>query len=113
MKRRPVTFALALLLASSAALARPTAPRQVCYTEYVPRPVLMQYGGALLGGAAGAFAGSKLGQGTGNQAAIAAGAIAGALLGNHLQDRYSGNVQAVSRCEPAHTGARSTRVVYR
>lgn len=66
-----------------------TVPRQECTTQVVneTRPIggSQNYGGAVLGGVAGALLGNQVGKGHGREAATAAGAVVGALAG----DRYA------------------------
>jgi uncharacterized protein YcfJ len=65
-----------------------TVPRQECSTQMVneAQPVggQHQYGGALLGGVAGALLGNQVGHGHGKEAATAVGAVVGAFTGDRL-----------------------------
>ena len=64
-------------------------PRQQCNRQWVSEARQVnygqQYGGAALGGVAGALLGNQVGQGHGREAATALGAVVGAFAG----DRYS------------------------
>lgn len=71
---------------------RVNTPRQECYDDYEPRagydaPQEHSYGGAVLGGVAGAIVGNQVGQGHGREAATALGAVTGALVGDRMQNR--------------------------
>jgi uncharacterized protein YcfJ len=81
-------------------------PRQECRREWVtearqaPAP---DYGGAVVGGIAGALLGNQVGKGHGREAATALAAVVGAFAGNNLanRDRWEPREQApraVSTC---------------
>lgn len=66
-----------------------TVPRQECSSHWVNevQPAgggQHQYGGAVLGGVAGALLGNQVGGGHGKEAATALGAVVGAFTGDHL-----------------------------
>lgn len=68
-------------------------PRQECASQVVnevQRTGTRDYGGAVIGGIAGALLGSQVGGGHGRQAATAVGAVVGAMTGDNLanRDRY-------------------------
>jgi uncharacterized protein YcfJ len=69
-------------------------PRQECSRQWVNevRPVSTgsQYGGAIIGGVAGALVGNQVGKGHGREAATALGAVVGALGGQALANRDVG-----------------------
>jgi uncharacterized protein YcfJ len=64
-------------------------PRQECSRQLVsePRRVEPNYGGAVLGGVAGALIGNQVGGGHGREAATAVGAVLGAFTGNNIANR--------------------------
>ena len=65
-------------------------PRQECHSDWVSeaRPSAERnYGGAVLGGLAGALLGNQVGGGHGREAATAVGAVVGALTGDNLASR--------------------------
>ena len=65
-------------------------PRQECRSDWVSeaRPAgRRDYGGALIGGVAGALLGNQVGRGHGREAATAVGAVFGALTGDHIANR--------------------------
>lgn len=65
-----------------------TVPHQECTSQWVTdaQPVggPRNYGGAVLGGVAGALLGNQVGGGHGREAATALGAVVGAFTGDHL-----------------------------
>lgn len=64
-----------------------TVPRQECRSDWVSeaRPAGgRDYGGAVVGGIAGALLGNQVGRGHGREAATAVGAVVGALTGDNL-----------------------------
>ena len=74
-------------------------PRQECSQRWIsePRPSNERgYGGAVLGGVAGAVIGHQVGGGHGRDAATALGAVLGAFAGNDLASR-----QRWAQAEPA------------
>lgn len=91
---------------------RVNAPRKECTTEVITetRRVPAQggernYGGAVVGGIAGALLGNQVGGGHGREAATAAGAVIGALSGdsiankdNNRPERYEETPREVQRC---------------
>jgi uncharacterized protein YcfJ len=66
-------------------------PRQECSREVVNEVrqvgAAPQYGGAILGGVAGALLGNQVGKGHGREAATALGAVVGAFSGDALANR--------------------------
>jgi uncharacterized protein YcfJ len=65
-------------------------PRQECSSRWVPetrRNGGRDYGGAVIGGVAGAFLGNQVGRGHGREAATALGAVVGALTGDNMANR--------------------------
>ncbi len=70
-------------------------PRQACTMSWVNEPQRMQgdrnYGGAVIGGVAGALLGNQLGNGHGREATTALGAVVGAFTGDHLSNRGRGD----------------------
>ena len=64
-------------------------PRQECSRQLVaePRRVQPDYGGAVLGGVAGALIGNQVGRGHGREAATAVGAVLGAFTGHNIANR--------------------------
>jgi uncharacterized protein YcfJ len=64
--------------------------RQVCSNQWLNEPRhddRRSYGGAVLGGVAGALIGNQLGGGHGREAATALGAVVGAFTGDNIQNR--------------------------
>jgi uncharacterized protein YcfJ len=65
-----------------------TVPRNECATQWVneQRPVYggPNYGGAVVGGVAGAILGNQVGRGHGREAATAVGAVVGAIAGDRI-----------------------------
>jgi uncharacterized protein YcfJ len=78
-----------------------TIPHQECTSQWVneaqPAAGPHNYGGALLGGVAGALLGSQVGSGHGKQAATAVGAVVGAFTGDNLAN---GNAPAAAGTVP-------------
>ncbi len=77
-------------------------PRQECRSDWVTdaRPAGgRDYGGAVVGGLAGALLGNQVGGGHGREAATAVGAVVGALTGDNLANRgrWEQPYQPVSR----------------
>jgi uncharacterized protein YcfJ len=65
-------------------------PRQECANQLVTetrRTGSRDYGGAILGGIAGALLGNQVGGGHGREAATAVGAVVGAMTGDNLSNR--------------------------
>ncbi|MBV9889672.1 MAG: glycine zipper 2TM domain-containing protein [Rhizobacter sp.] len=65
-------------------------PRQECSRQFVNEPRRLgepDYGGAVLGGVAGALIGNQVGGGHGREAATAVGAVIGAFTGHDLANR--------------------------
>jgi uncharacterized protein YcfJ len=98
-----------------------TVPRQECNTQVVneQRPVGggQNYGGAVVGGIAGALLGNQVGKGHGREAATAAGAVVGALAGDRYangnrQEQYEvvprevTNCRTINEVQPRLTGYR-------
>ncbi|MEO7393026.1 MAG: glycine zipper 2TM domain-containing protein [Ramlibacter sp.] len=81
-------------------------PRQECSSQWINesrRTGDRQYGGAVLGGVAGALVGNQVGRGHGREAATAVGAVMGAFAGDRIanQDRwdsYEVVPREVTRC---------------
>lgn len=82
-------------------------PRQECNTQVVNETRQVgggqNYGGAVVGGIAGALLGNQVGKGHGREAATAAGAVVGALTGNHIanggrQEQYQVVPREVTTC---------------
>lgn len=70
-------------------------PRQACTTSWVNEPQRIEgdrnYGGAVIGGVAGAVLGNQLGKGHGREATTALGAVVGAFTGDHMSNRGRGD----------------------
>lgn len=67
-----------------------TVPRQECRSDWVTeaRPAARRdYGGAVVGGLAGALIGNQVGRGHGREAATAVGAVIGAFAGDNIAHR--------------------------
>lgn len=65
-------------------------PREECNSQWVNevrRTEGRDYGGAVIGGVAGALLGNQVGKGHGRQAATALGAVVGALAGDRVANR--------------------------
>ena len=65
-------------------------PRQECSNRWGPqtrRSGGRDYGGAVLGGVAGALIGNQVGKGHGREAATALGAVVGAFTGDNMSNR--------------------------
>jgi len=91
---------------------RVNAPRKECTTEVINETRRVpagngerNYGGAVVGGIAGALLGNQVGGGHGREAATAAGAVIGALSGDNIAnkdsnrvERYEESPREVQRC---------------
>ncbi|MBV8657157.1 MAG: glycine zipper 2TM domain-containing protein [Burkholderiales bacterium] len=85
---------------------RVSAPRRECTDEVVTetrRTDEHSYGGAIVGGIAGALIGNQVGGGHGKEAATAAGAVIGAMTGDRIDNRdngptYEERPREVQRC---------------
>ena len=91
---------------------RVNTPRKECTTEVISETRRVpgssgerNYGGAVVGGVAGALLGNQVGNGHGREAATAAGAVIGALTGDNLAnkdnnrvERYEETPREVQRC---------------
>jgi uncharacterized protein YcfJ len=67
-----------------------TVPRQECSSRWVAETRRVDgrdYGGAVIGGVAGALLGNQLGHGHGREAATAIGAVFGAIAGDNIAQR--------------------------
>lgn len=82
-------------------------PRNECSTQWVNEARrtggAQQYGGAVVGGVAGALLGNQVGKGHGREAATALGAVVGAFTGDRLangdrQDQYEQVPREVTSC---------------
>jgi uncharacterized protein YcfJ len=81
-------------------------PRQECSSRWLSetrRTGGRDYGGAVIGGVAGALLGNQLGRGHGREAATAIGAVVGAFAGNDVanrdrRDRYEQVPREVTQC---------------
>ena len=65
-------------------------PRQECSSRWVAEPRRVggrDYGGAVIGGVAGALLGNQIGHGHGREAATAIGAVFGAFAGDNIANR--------------------------
>ena len=65
-------------------------PRQECSSRWINesrRSGGREYGGAVIGGVAGALLGNQLGKGHGREAATALGAVVGAFTGDNMANR--------------------------
>ena len=65
-------------------------PRQECSRQLVDEPHRVggpDYGGAVIGGVAGALIGNQVGRGHGREAATAVGAVLGAFTGHNIANR--------------------------
>ena len=78
-----------------------TIPRNECTSQWVneTRPVAggQNYGGAVVGGLAGALLGNQVGGGHGREAATAVGAVVGALAGDRFANGGRQDYQVVPR----------------
>ena len=76
-------------------------PRQECTSQWVNEPRRTgqrDYGGAVIGGVAGALLGNQVGKGHGREAATAVGAAVGAFAGDDMANRgRSGRYEEVAR----------------
>lgn len=86
-------------------------PRDACSTSWVNEPQRLQsernYGGAVIGGVAGAVLGNQVGKGHGREAATALGAVVGAFTGDHVSnrnraDRYGQTQRQVQSCQTVY-----------
>ena len=81
----------ARVLAAEPQYENVSVPRQECRSDWVtesrPSASNRNYGGAVLGGLAGALIGNQVGRGHGREAATAVGAVFGALTGDNLANR--------------------------
>lgn len=85
-----------------------TVPRNECSTQWVneTRPIGgggQNYGGAIVGGVAGALLGNQVGKGHGREAATAVGAVVGAFAGDRVangnrQEQYQVVPREVTSC---------------
>lgn len=70
-------------------------PRQACSTSWINETQRSQgnrnYGGAVIGGVAGAVLGNQVGNGHGREAATALGAVIGAFTGDQVSNRGRGD----------------------
>ncbi len=81
-------------------------PRQECTSQWVNEPRRIgrrDYGGAVIGGVAGALLGNQVGRGHGREAATAVGAVVGAFAGDNManrdrSDRYEEVSREVTSC---------------
>ncbi|MFO1191598.1 MAG: glycine zipper 2TM domain-containing protein [Rhodoferax sp.] len=68
-----------------------TVPRQECTSQWIQEQRRVEpqrgYGGAVVGGLAGALVGNQMGQGHGREAATALGAVIGAFAGDRVTQR--------------------------
>jgi uncharacterized protein YcfJ len=99
-------------------------PRQECNTQWVNETRQVgagqNYGGAVVGGVAGALLGNQVGKGHGREAATALGAVVGAVAGDRIansnrQEQYEVVPREVTSCRTVNdVQARLTgyRVVY-
>lgn len=81
-------------------------PRQECRTDWVtqaPPAVRRDYGGAVIGGLAGALIGNQFGGGHGREAATAVGAVVGAFTGDNLVGRDRWEQPAAPVARPVNT----------
>jgi uncharacterized protein YcfJ len=82
-----------------------TVPRQACTQQMVNevrQTSAPNYGGAVIGGVAGALLGNQVGGGHGREAATALGAVVGAFAGNNLANggpRYEQVPREVTTCQ--------------
>ncbi|QDQ27600.1 glycine zipper 2TM domain-containing protein [Chitinimonas arctica] len=86
---------------------RISSPRKECSSEIVTETRRSggerEYGGAVVGGIAGAIVGNQVGKGHGREAATALGAVVGALAGDHIDNRdnrvqYEEVPREIQRC---------------
>ena len=86
-------------------------PRQECSSQWVseaPPAGGRNYGGAVVGGVAGALLGNQIGRGHGREAATAVGAVLGAFTGDNITD---GSRWERRPYEPAQREVTSCRTV--
>jgi uncharacterized protein YcfJ len=83
-------------------------PRQECTTQWIHETHRVEaprnYGGAIVGGLAGAVLGNQIGDGHGREAATALGAVVGAFTGDRMArrghgDRYEQVPRQVQTCQ--------------
>lgn len=71
-----------------------TVPRQECTSQWINETHRVEdrrnYGGAVIGGVAGAVLGNQIGKGHGREAATALGAVVGAFTGDRVSNRDRG-----------------------
>ena len=91
-----------------------TIPRNECSSHWINEDRYSggagqnrQYGGAIVGGLAGAILGNQVGGGSGKNAATALGAAIGAITGDRLANRdergqYESTQREVQRCRTVH-----------
>jgi len=86
-----------------------TVPRQQCSSQWINESRRIEdrrgYGGAVIGGVAGALLGNQVGKGHGREAATALGAVVGAFTGDRVSngerggDRYEQVPRQVQSCQ--------------
>ncbi len=86
-----------------------TVPRQECSSQWINESHRVEsrrgYGGAVIGGVAGAVLGNQVGKGHGREAATALGAVVGAFTGDRVAnggrggDRYEQVPREVQTCQ--------------
>jgi len=86
-----------------------TVPRQECSSQWINESQRIEgrrgYGGAVIGGVAGAVLGNQVGKGHGREAATALGAVIGAFTGDRVAnggrggDRYEQVPRQVQTCQ--------------
>ena len=89
-----------------------TIPRQECTSQWINETHRVEsrrgYGGAVIGGVAGAVLGNQVGKGHGREAATALGAVVGAIAGDRLDNRdrrdhyYEPSAREVKRCRTVY-----------
>lgn len=86
-------------------------PRNECTSQWINEPRQragrQHYGGAVIGGVAGALLGNQVGKGHGREAATALGAVVGALAGDNYSnrdrwERYEDAPREVTSCRPVN-----------
>ena len=87
-------------------------PRQECSSQWINETHRVEgqrsYGGAVIGGVAGAVLGNQVGKGHGREAATALGAVVGAIAGDRLDNRdrrdryYEPSAREVKRCRTVY-----------
>jgi len=94
-------------------------PRQECWSESAATGATPErsYGGAIIGGVAGALLGNQVGRGDGRYVATAVGAVTGAMVGDRLGNAQQAAAPAqVQRCRQVDAyrqEASGYNVVYR